>query len=270
MQGRVELRPGKPRRLCEDHWLNFYVQTYGLSAELINDVDLLLDRYKHLVEGYLVYDTQDVIQTQNLAITRAGLEKLLPVAADQEHWMIRHGIRKRDDLRGGFTCDADAAEWAIHNLWPHCYRRIYANFCVHRPLWYSLTHELEDFIVYHRGFALDLPLSRQTRRTLYLYRRMLESGEGPGVQMNWHCVCDQEKEYVDAPRQTGGASGLRRQSAGTSPSAAWPVPILPSTEGSETSKPPTHSPSLVGKTAKPIRRKSTCVFTIVMATPRGP
>ena len=203
MQGSVELRPGKTRRLYEDHWLNFYVQTYGLSAEHINDVDMLLDRYKHLVDGYLVYDTQDVIQTQNLAITRAGLEKLLPVAPDQERWMIRHGIHKRDDLRGGFTNDADAAEWAINNLWSHCYRRIYANFCVHRPLWYSMTHELEDFIVYHRGFALDLPLSRQTRRTLYLYRRMLESGETPGVQMNWHCVFDQEKEYVAEAAERG-------------------------------------------------------------------
>ncbi len=43
---------------------------------------------------------------------------------------------------------------------------------------------------------LDLPLSRQTRRTLNLYRRMLESAQPPGVQLNWHCVWDQEKEYV--------------------------------------------------------------------------
>ena len=199
----AEYRAGKPRSLYEHHWLDYYITRFGLLVERVDDVDELLDRYSHLVDGYIVYDTERVIQTQNLAITRAGLERFLPVAPDQERWMIRHGIRKRDDLRGKFSSNADAAAWAIENLWPHCYKRLYANFCVHRPLWYALCHELEDFVVYHKGFALDLPLSRQTRRTLHLYRRMLESADPPGVQMNWHCICDQEKEYVAEAAKRG-------------------------------------------------------------------
>jgi hypothetical protein len=163
----------------------------------------VIERYKHLVDGYVLYDTERVIQTQNLAITLAGLESFLPIAPDQQHWMTRHGIRKRDDLRGRFRNNVQAAEWAVANLWPHCYKRLYANFCIHRPHWYALAHELEDFVVYHKGFALDLPLSRQTRRTLNLYRRMLDSAEPPGVQMNWHCVCDQEKEYVAEAAKRG-------------------------------------------------------------------
>jgi len=196
-------RDGKPRSLCEDHWLKYYTERFGLPVERVDEVDEVIDRYKDIVEGYVLYDTEQVIQTQNLAITLAGLESFLPIAPDQERWMARHGIRKRDDLRGRFTSDAEAAEWAVANLWPHCYRRLYANFCIHRPLWYALAHELEDFVVYHKGFALDLPLSRQTRRTLFLYRRMLESAEPPGVQMNWHCVCDQEKEYVAEAAKRG-------------------------------------------------------------------
>jgi GxGYxYP putative glycoside hydrolase C-terminal domain/GxGYxYP_N second domain/GxGYxYP_N 1st domain/GxGYxYP third domain len=203
VQGRQNAPKREPRELCETHWLDYYTKTYGLPTESLDNVDGLVERYKHLVDGYVVYDNASVIQTQNLAITRAGLENVLPIAPDQEEWMTRHGIPKRDDLRGKFASDADAAEWAIDNLWPHCCKRLYANFCVHRPFWYALSHALEDFIVYHKGMALDLPLSRQSRRTLNLYRRMLESGAAPGVQMNWHCICDQEKEYVAEAAERG-------------------------------------------------------------------
>lgn len=182
--------------LYEDFWLDCYRKTWEIPVEEENHVDTLLDRYRDAYDGYVLYDTTDVVQTQNLAITLAGLQRTLPVAPDQEHWMIRHGVPKRDDLRGRFASDLDAAEWAISELWPRCYRRLYANLCIHRPSWYALAHELEDFIVYHRGIALDLPLSRQTRRSLRLYRRMLEEAQSPGVQMHWHCALDQEKEYV--------------------------------------------------------------------------
>jgi GxGYxYP putative glycoside hydrolase C-terminal domain/GxGYxYP_N second domain/GxGYxYP_N 1st domain/GxGYxYP third domain len=193
----------RPRDLYEEFWLDYYKEAFGLAINGLDDVDAVLDRYKHLAAGYVVYDSKDVIQTQNLAITRAGLEGILPIAPDQESWMTRHGIRKVDDLRGRFANNDDAAEWAIDNLWPHCYKKLYANLCVHRPFWYAMNHTLEDFIVYHKGFALDLPVSRQTRRTLGLYHRMLESAEAPGVQMNWHCVRDQEKEYVAEAAQHG-------------------------------------------------------------------
>ena len=121
------------RRMYEDHWLEYYGFAFGLPVEHLGDVDAILDRFKDAAEGYVLYDPDDVIQTQNLAITRCGLESLLPVAPAQEAWMTRHGIPRRDDLRGKFKDDADAAEWAIDNLWPRCCRRLYANFCVHRP-----------------------------------------------------------------------------------------------------------------------------------------
>jgi len=192
-----------PRDLYERHWLDYYVKTFGLPTEELHDADALLERYEHLVGGYILYDNEDIIQTQNVALTRAGLESLLPVSPDQEPWMARHGIPKRDDLRGRFASDADAAEWALDNLWPYCNKRLYANLCVHRPFRYALSHTLADFVSLHKVLALDLPLSRQSRRTLNLYRRMLESADPPGIQMNWHCVCDQEKEYVAEAAERG-------------------------------------------------------------------
>ncbi|HPU83885.1 MAG TPA: GxGYxYP family putative glycoside hydrolase [Candidatus Latescibacteria bacterium] len=193
----------KPLGAAEKHWLDYYTTRFGIATEDVNSIDILLERYKDLAEGYVLYDNEQIIQTQNLAITRAGLENLLPVSPDQEHWMQRHGIPKRDDLRRRFSDDWDAAEWAIEHLWPSCYRKIYGNFCIHRPNWYAYGHQLEDFIVMHRGMALDLPRCRTHRRSLYLYRKMMESADPPGCQMNWHCAWEQEKEYVAEAAQKG-------------------------------------------------------------------
>lgn len=193
----------RPLGAAETHWLDFYKTRFGIPTEDMENIDAVVERYKNLIDGYVLYDNEQIIQTQNLAITRAGLESLLPVSPDQEHWMLRHGIPKRDDLRGKFADDWDAAEWAIDHLWPSCYRKLYGNFCIHRPNWYAYGHQLEDFIVMHKGMALDLPRCRTHRRSLYLYRRMMESADPPGCQMNWHCAWEQEKEYVAEAAQKG-------------------------------------------------------------------
>ena len=188
--------PGGKGITTEDHWLDYYTQRFRIPAEDIETLDEIMERYAAVVQGYVLYDTDDVIQTQNLATTRAGLESLLPIAPDQEAMMQRYGIPKRDDLRGRFKDNWDAAEWAIDNLWPHCYRRLHGNFCVHRPNHYAYGTQLQEFIVCHKGIALDLPCTRFLRRPLYLYRKMMEMAEAPGVKMGWHCACEQEKEYV--------------------------------------------------------------------------
>ena len=189
---------GPPNNLT--HWLDYYVSKYRFPTEELNDPDELFERYKHLLDGYVLYDTERVIQTQNLAITRAGLENILPIAPAQEHWASRHGLIKRDDLRGRFADDWDAAEWAIGNLWPRCNQRLYANLCIHRTdnrsIWHPNAHELDDYIVYSKAFALDLIRNRMYRRQLGLAHEMYASGTPPGAQLNWHCCWEQEKEYV--------------------------------------------------------------------------
>lgn len=194
-------RPPNPQ--AEYHWTDWYEKRYGIPGERLGDLDELIERCKSRVNGYVVYDNEQVIQTMNLGITRAGLEALVPVSPDHEHWMTRHGIPKRDDLRGRFAGNWDAAEWAVDNLWPQCYRRLYGNFCIHRGHWFAHSIASIDYVVCHRGLALDLPASRQRRRVLNLYRRMLDEGEAPGAQMNWHCGYDQEKEYVAEAAKKG-------------------------------------------------------------------
>lgn len=193
----------KNRLNKEYHWVDYYEKTFGIPHEALGDIDELIERYKDRVAGYVLTDTADVLQTVNVGITMAGLDGLLPISPDQEHWMTRHGITKRDDLTGKWSNNWDAAEWAIDTLWPRCNRRLFGNFCIHRAHWFSHSHEPADYIVANKGLALDLPTSRQRRRVLELYRRMLSEGEKPGVQMNWHCAYDQEKEYVAEAAKQG-------------------------------------------------------------------
>ena len=198
-----ERRKGPVDISAEHHWVNWYRQQYGIQSEQLNDVDEVIERHSRLIDGYVVYDNVDVQQTMNIGITRAGLENLVPVSPEHEQWMARHGIPKRDDLRGVFDNNWDAAEWAIDNLWPQCYRRLYGNFCFHRGHWFGRSLASIDYVVQNKGLALDLPASKQRRRVLNLFRRMLEEGEAPGFQMNWHCAYDQEKEFVAEAAQRG-------------------------------------------------------------------
>ena len=187
----------------EDHWLKVYEKDHKGQVTGTLTPDEALETYKPYINGYVIYDNSEVIQTQNIAITLCGLEGWLPVAPSEEAVMLRHGIPKKDDLRGRFKDDWDAAEWAIDNLWPRCNRRMYANFCIHRPMWYAMGHNLLDYVVYNRVFALDLPRSRVFRRTVGLFRKMMETAEAPGVQLCWHCIWDQEKEYVVEASERG-------------------------------------------------------------------
>ena len=208
-QPQLYLMTGDPRAadgkaaLHEDHWLSWYREKWQIHVERLDDPEAVLARFRHLVRGYVLYDTENVLQTQNLAITRCGLDSTLPVAPGQEAVMIRQGLTCSDDLRGRFADDWDAAEWAVEHLWPRCNKRMFANFCVHRPTWYAMAHELEDFVVANRVLALDLPRSRVFRRSLNLYRRLMKTAEAPGVQLNWHCIWDQEKEFVAEAAQCG-------------------------------------------------------------------
>ncbi|MBQ1222809.1 MAG: hypothetical protein IIX84_00825, partial [Oscillospiraceae bacterium] len=186
----------------DNHWLGLYTGKHGLPVEKeLSDLEFLKE-YAYLAKGYIVYDTEKVIQTQNIAMTLCGLDALLPVSAAEEKFAIEAGIPKADDLRGRFASDREASYWAVENLWPRCNKRIIANFCIHRPIWYAYDHYLCDYTVYNKVFCIDLPKCRAFKWSRDLYRKLMETAEAPGVQMNWHCAWEQEKEYVyEAARQ---------------------------------------------------------------------
>ncbi len=69
----IEEKPGTPRRewgaYCEGHWLDWYQQAFQVPVTCLDTIDTYLDTYKSHATGYVLYDTEQVIQTQNLAIT---------------------------------------------------------------------------------------------------------------------------------------------------------------------------------------------------------
>ncbi len=187
---------------AEEHWLKWYSESMGVPVtETVTDLEFL-EKYAACANGYVVYDDQKVIQTENIALTRAGLENVLPVSPGEEPLLARAGLKKLDDLRGRFADNREASYWAVEHLWPLCNRRIVANWCIHRPSWYAMGSELADFCVRNKVFCIDLPRSRVFKWSRDLYRSMMETAEAPGVMMYWHCVWEQEKEYVyEAARQ---------------------------------------------------------------------
>ncbi len=188
--------------LNADHWVEYYEAELGIPVSQAGGLEHLMSEHADAAEGYVLAD-ESVPQTMNLAITRCGLEGLLPVAPAHEPLMERFGIPKKDDLTGRFSDDWEAAEWAVRNLFLGCHDRLYANLCVHRPHWSSMSHNLSDFVVANRILALDLPASRVIRKALLLYRELLENLDAPGAQFGWHCTFDQEKEYVAEAAERG-------------------------------------------------------------------
>ena len=180
----------------EDHWLTYYQDRFGISVEEIGGTEDVLDRYRGVAEGYILCDPDVLTDAEHRDHAQPAWRSCFQCCLSREHWMERAGIAKRDDLTGRFSNDWEAAEWAFENLWERCDKHLYANLCIHRPHWSSMSHHLEDYVVAHRILALDLSTSRLTRRSLNLYRRIMEAMESPGAQFGWHCTFDQEKEYV--------------------------------------------------------------------------
>ena len=112
----------------DTHWLTLYTEKHGIPVEKhLSDLEFLKE-YAHLAKGYIVYDIEKVIQTQNIALTLCGLDGVLPVSPAEEQFAIEAGIPKVDDLRGRFSSDREAAYWAVENLWPRCNKRMIAQF----------------------------------------------------------------------------------------------------------------------------------------------
>lgn len=187
----------------DEHWFRYYTEKLGIPFEKELTEAQFLAEYGSCAKGYVIYDPDTVVMTRNIAITMAGLEDLLPVTPEDAPLLAAAGLPMADDLRGRFADNREAAYWAVENLWPRCNKRIIANLCVHKPIWYASSGHLVDYLVYNKVFCCDLPRNRAFRWSRDLFRKMMETAEAPGVVLNWHCVWEQEKEYVAEAAKQG-------------------------------------------------------------------
>ncbi|MBN1351510.1 hypothetical protein JXJ21_19005 [candidate division KSB1 bacterium] len=186
----------------DTHWRTFYEQHYGFTVEKTLTDREFLQAFSAAFKGYTLTDPR-VIQTTNLAATLAGLEHWLPVHPRHEALIKKTGLPLKQDFRGKFADDVQAAAWAVDNLLPHCTRKMMATQCVHRDYWVAKGQKLRDYLVYNRVFQIDLGTNRKHLAERDLHYKILAAMEPPAVQLGWHCVRDQEKEWIAEAAQKG-------------------------------------------------------------------
>lgn len=123
-------------RELDRRWLDIYAERAGLHYRRVADLAQLLDTFQGDVAGLVVYDPE-VDGSRYVAITLAGIERLLPVcpslldgtspalqAGGTPAPLQRFGWRVKHDLRGRFPDSVAAYEWALEALMPRTSRRL--------------------------------------------------------------------------------------------------------------------------------------------------
>jgi len=206
LQGLVNAIEPRVYQACgpaDEHWLRYYREKFGVESRRVRNPMHLFEIHKAIPKGTVVYDPA-VPDTRNLATTIAGLEGLIPATDRLQAELQRHGLTVKDDLRGRFKDRISAYEWAKSELLPRCNKRILGSLCVgNRSHWLENRTELVDYLVANRSFVFHLSSARRDREESKLFDSILETAKGPGVLMGWHCVRDQEKEYVARAARKG-------------------------------------------------------------------
>lgn len=87
----------------------------------------LVERFKDEIKGLVLYSTERSEHYGNLAVTVAGLERLLPVTADIQKKLIDNGIDLPvvEDLTGlDMTATVDIYQYLYDNYWDRCNHRL--------------------------------------------------------------------------------------------------------------------------------------------------
>ena len=187
---------------CDAHWQKFYVEHYRVPVKATLSDEGFLMEFKDCFKGYVLTDPK-IIQTSNIAATLTGLEQWLPVHPQHHSFVKKLGLPLRKDLRGQFTDDVEAAQWAITNLLPDCNQKMMSTQCIHRDYWVAQGQKLRDYLVYNRVFQIDLASNRKHLKERNLHYQVLQHIDPPGVQLGWHCVRDQEKEWIAEAAKRG-------------------------------------------------------------------
>ncbi len=97
-------------------WLTTFKVPYTTASDPLT----LIDCYRHLASGAIVYDP-DVPDTINVATTLASLRNAVVASADLA---AQYQFPVFEDLRGVFTNKLDAYNWVLDKYWPSLTHRI--------------------------------------------------------------------------------------------------------------------------------------------------
>ena len=175
--------------------LEYYQSVYKLKTFLLSGLDEAVQKYKHLLNGLVVWDPE-LIDSVNLALMLAAQENLLVVTPDRIEWAKTLGLEDvRHDLRGKFKDRVALYSWAFKNLFFKCKSGQVA--CM-EPQW--KRSEFTDFIVQNKLFVYSLSsYEKGGLRTLGQNLLMLLIGGPTGL-----------RNFLFATRLDGCVKGLAR------------------------------------------------------------
>ena len=126
-------------------WLEHYGERYGVTWETAPDLWDLVDLFKGMARGAVVYDPA-LEDTINVATTLAGIEDLIIIHPDQIAEARGHGIEILWDLRDMWSDKIAAYQWARTELLDRC-----SHVAVGVINWDD--EEPRDYIIAHRLFV---------------------------------------------------------------------------------------------------------------------
>ncbi|MFA5688721.1 MAG: hypothetical protein WC959_06205 [Kiritimatiellales bacterium] len=219
-------RPGSP---WNENWMHIYSERNGITFEPLHGLLPLLDRFKHLFSGIVVYDPK-IDGTRCVAMTLAGTDSLLPVTKKMlagespelkgklnfqtlENYL---GLEIKEDLTGRFRDSVDVYAWALEHVMPKCNRR-----WAHTPsgpdvdgLYIGLgPFRSFDWTIANKGFIFNLTLGYEDQRSFGgivkgdkrqadMYRRILDALEAPAFifgygefEWSWFMLVGEKGHY---------------------------------------------------------------------------
>jgi len=158
LQGLINRR--EPTVYFADVWTDAVAA--GRAREEVDDPLALVDRYRGVVGGAVVYDP-DFPPGINVAISLAGARGLLPCTAELA---TRLRLPVKIDLRGRWTALADAYDWARRHVLPECSRDAVCHIKQGEPLSPAaaeMSAAMVDYLVAERIFAFHLNMAFSQR-----------------------------------------------------------------------------------------------------------
>lgn len=219
-------RPGSP---WNEDWIRIYSERNGRSFEPMQGLVPLLERFRHLFKGLVVFDPE-VDGTRCVAMTLAGTDSLLPVTWEMFEGKSPNlkgrlggktlseylGLEVKEVLTYRFKDSVEVYEWALEHVMPKCNRR-----WAHTPsgpdvdgLYIGLgPFRSFDWTIANKGFIFNLTLVYEDvqsfggivkgdKRQADMYRKILDALEAPAFifgygefEWNWFMLVGEKGHY---------------------------------------------------------------------------
>ncbi len=176
-------------------WKEYYSKEKNFSFSDINSIDELINKNKDIFRGLVVVDPT-IKQTSWIAVTLCGLENWLPVTP---RLLDRFkNIPVKEDLRGRWSNDLDAADWAIENLLSRCDKTsIYSV----SDIWSGPSIDALDYAASRKSFVYQLSPGAKERREIILLWKL---GSKLGDLVEFYGWAEPEDKYCNFVTQSSG------------------------------------------------------------------